>query len=111
MSSSNFGRVFAIAAIVMAFNAGCHPTMPQDSKPALRDINAVLTDRAPGLMAIPGVVGVYVGVLDDAKTPCLKVMLVRKDPQVEKVLPRTIEGYRVVSEVSGEIKPMTPRGK
>src|SRR6266581_1176843 len=45
----------------------------------LRDINAVLADHDKELLAIPGVVGVYVGLLSDQKTQCLKVMLKRED--------------------------------
>jgi hypothetical protein len=55
------------------------------------------------------VVGVYVGLLDDNDTPCLKVMLIKDDPQLTRSIPRAIEGYRVVVEVTGEIKPLAPR--
>ena len=71
-----------------------------------RDINAVLAEHDQQLMAIPNVVGVYVGVLEDGKTPCLKVMLVRKSPETDRALPRSLEGYSVVSEVTGEIRPL-----
>ena len=57
-------------------------------------------------MALPGVVGIYVGLMDDQKTVCLKVMLARKDAQLEHSIPRQIEGYFVVTEVTGPIKPM-----
>ena len=79
---------------------------PHDGR---RDINAVLADHDKRLLAMPGVVGVYVGLLDDGKTPCLKVMLRQPDKKLEQALPRTIEGYRVVSEVTGEIKPLDSR--
>lgn len=78
----------------------------RESAKPLRDINAVLADHEKELMAIPGVVGIYVGLLSDEKTPCLKVMLARKDAVVEQRIPRTLEGYRVVTEVTGEIKPL-----
>ncbi len=71
-----------------------------------RDINAVLRDHDKELLAIPGVVGVYVALLDDGKTPCLKVMLARKTAETERAIPKTLEGYPVVSEVTGEIRPM-----
>ncbi len=45
---------------------------------ARRDINTVLRDHDQELMAIPGVVGVYVGLLDDGKTSCLKVMVAER---------------------------------
>ncbi len=71
-----------------------------------RDINAVLADHDDELMALPGVVGVYVGLLKDDRTLCLKVMLARKDPALERSIPRTLEGHRVLTEVTGEIRPL-----
>ena len=71
----------------------------------LRDINAVLADHDDELLAIPGVVGVYVG-LKDKTTPCLKVMLARKDPGLERRIPHSLEGHPVVTEVTGEIRPL-----
>jgi hypothetical protein len=97
---------FGLVLCVMVWN-GCHKSMsPTNSTPPQRDINAVLADHDRELMAIPGVVGVYVGLLDDQKTPCLKVMLLRKDRKLEGSIPRVIEGYPVVTEVTGEIKPL-----
>jgi len=74
-----------------------------------RDINDVLADHDAQLLAIRGVVGVYVGQLGDHKTPCLKVMLARKDESLERSIPRRIEGYPVVTEITGEIRPMNNR--
>ena len=83
--------------------------MAQDKSPLpKRDINAVLRDHDQELLKIPGVVGVYVAVLDDGKTPCLKVMLARKTPESDRDLPKSIEGYPVISEVTGEIRPLNP---
>lgn len=81
--------------------------MPSKPPPvALRDINAVLSDHDDDLMAIPGVVGVYVGLLDDGKTPCLKIMLARKDARHNRAIPTSLEGHPVVTEVTGEIRPL-----
>lgn len=81
--------------------------MAQSNSPSpKRDINAVLRDHDKELLAIPGVVGVYVALLEDGKTPCLKVMLARKTAETERAIPRTLEGYPVVSEITGEIRPM-----
>jgi hypothetical protein len=73
-----------------------------------RNINAVLAAHDRQLLALPAVVGVYVGVLADGKTPCLKVMLARPTPETERKIPREIEGYPVVTEISGEIRPLRP---
>ena len=71
-----------------------------------RDASAVLADHDRELIALPSVVGVYVGLLDDGKTPCLKVMVEKKDPSLERLLPRRIEGHPVVIEITGVIRPM-----
>jgi hypothetical protein len=72
----------------------------------LRDINAVLKDHDKELLAIPGVVGVYVGQLNDSHTLGLRVMVVRWTPELIRKLPRQLEGYRVVAEETGTIRPM-----
>ena len=72
----------------------------------MRDINVVLAAHDKELLAIPGVVGVYVGTLEDRRTPCLKVMLARKTPESARKVPRSIEGYPVIVEVTGEIRPL-----
>jgi hypothetical protein len=79
---------------------------PGQEKMAAKDINLVLRDHDRELMAVPGVAGVYVGVLDDGKTPCLKVMAVRKTPELEHAIPKSLEGYPVVIEETGVIRPM-----
>lgn len=70
------------------------------------DINQVLERHQQELMALPNVVGVYVGLMPDEKSPCLKVMLARKDHATQSRLPKSLEGYPVVPEVTGEIRPM-----
>jgi hypothetical protein len=79
--------------------------MAQNTSPS-RDINVVLRAHDKELLAIHGVVGVYVGVLDDGKTPCLKVMLAEKSAEAERAIPKSIEGFPVVIEVTGEIRPL-----
>jgi hypothetical protein len=96
-----------VVLAVFALTAGCQENMAQNnSAKSKRDINAVLRDHDQELLAIPGVVGVYVAVLDDGKTPCLKVMLARKSAETERAIPKTLEGYPVVTEVTGEIRPL-----
>jgi hypothetical protein len=70
------------------------------------DINAVLRAHDRELLAVPGVVGVYVAVLDDGKTPCLKVMLAQKSAVAERAIPKNIDGFPVVIEITGEIRPL-----
>ena len=71
-----------------------------------RNINAVLADHDREILALPGVVGVYVGLLKDDHTPCLKVMLRDSNPDSLRNIPRSLEGHPVVTEVTGEIRPL-----
>lgn len=71
-----------------------------------KDINAVLKDHDKELLAIPGVVGVYVGLLPDDTTPCLKVMVVKETEDLKMRIPKSIEGYPVLIEESGVIRPL-----
>ncbi|CAN5467187.1 hypothetical protein BH18VER1_BH18VER1_12410 [soil metagenome] len=80
--------------------------MSETSPAPRRDINAVLADCDDRLLAIPGVVGVYVGLLEDEKTPCLKVMVSERKSAAEQPIPASIEGYPVVVEVTGELRPL-----
>jgi hypothetical protein len=72
----------------------------------VRDINQVLAAHSAELMAMPGVVGVYVGLMPDEKTQCLKVMLKDAKSAAAATLPKRLEGFPVVNEVTGEIRPL-----
>ena len=74
-----------------------------------KDINTVLRDHDKELLAIPGVVGIYVGLLPDDKTPCLKVMVVKETEDLKGRIPKSIEGYPVLIEESGVIRPLKGR--
>jgi len=104
--ANNFRFLTAIGGMVCFFLlASCLNAMPNETS-ARRDINTVLRTHDQELLKLPGVVGVYVGVLPDGKTPCLKVMLARAVPATRQALPKSIEGYPVVAEVTGEIRPL-----
>ena len=94
----------------MLLFAGCQANNqqhqpPPHSKP-MRDINAVLQDHVQSLMAHPGVVGVYVGLMKDQKTPCLHVMVVKVTRQLKQQIPKSLEGYPVILAVTGVIQPL-----
>jgi hypothetical protein len=98
--------VLLLVLLFMSFVA-YRAAVAQNSLPApRRDINAVLAAHDKELLAISGVVGVYVGTLDDRRTACLKVMLAEKNRETEAKIPATIEGYPVVTEVTGEIRAL-----
>lgn len=98
----------ALSLVVLLLSA-CQSDVRKETVPVQRDINAVLEDHQAELMALPGVVGVCISLLEDQKTKCIKVLLARKDKAIEKRIPAMLEGYRVVTEVTGEFRPMGPR--
>jgi hypothetical protein len=96
------GDFFLVLALALA--PAYHSLMAQRSSAApKRDINTVLASHDRELLAIPSVVSVYIGTLADRRTLCLKVMLARDDPEAKRKIPTAIEGYPVVTEVTGEI--------
>jgi len=71
-----------------------------------KDINSALRDHEKELLAVSGVVGIYVGLLPDDKTLCLKVMVVKKTDKLKRMIPKLIEGYPVIIEETGAIHPL-----
>jgi len=57
-------------------------------------------------MAIPGVVGVAIGLRDDGTTPCIQILVAERTRTLEERLPRTLEGHPVVVEETGPIRPL-----
>jgi hypothetical protein len=103
-------RVIGLACILGAlFAVGCGPdqkpqTLPDVARP-MKSIDEVIKTYSDSLMTIPGVVGLYHG-QDDSGRTCLKIMVKEKTPELEKRIPERIEGYPVVIEETGEIKPL-----
>jgi hypothetical protein len=77
-----------------------------NSSPPKGDINAVIATHSSELMALPGVVGIYVGLMPDEETQCIKVMLKEPNAPGAGKIPKTLQGYPVLTEVTGEIKPL-----
>ena len=99
------GSVFGLLlSVALLLPMGCQPH--EAMAPPARDINLVLAAHDRELLAIPGVVGVYVGLTDRRPAPCLRVMVAHKDAAMQSRIPKWLEGYPVVVEVTGPIKPM-----
>lgn len=69
------------------------------------DINSVKESHTSELMALEGVAGVYIGQRND-RVPCIVVMVVKKSPGLLAKIPSELEGYPVLVEETGQIKPM-----
>ena len=74
-----------------------------------RDIKTVMEAHVDELMAITGVVGVYVGETGDG-IPCIKVMAARKTPELAKQVPEVLEGHPGLIHETGEIKGLSGDG-
>ena len=59
------------------------------------------------LLAIPGVMGVGIGLTRDRKQKAIKVYLDRRSSSKRAQIPDEIEGHPVVIEVRGTFRPVT----
>ncbi len=70
---------------------------------AARTIDQVLAAHTDALMALPGVVGTAIGLCDGER--CIKVFLADSNQDTQRRIQSRLEGYRVVVEVTGAIRP------
>ncbi len=68
-----------------------------------RSIDEVLAAHSDSLMALPGVVGTAIGLCDGER--CIKVFLADSGADTKRRIPARLEGYRVLAEVTGTIRP------
>ena len=68
-----------------------------------RSIDEVLATHADSLMTLPGVVGTAIGLCEGER--CIKVFLADSNAATKRRIPDRLEGYRVLVEVTGTIKP------
>jgi hypothetical protein len=101
--------VISLCVPMIAIPMGCEQSAKKsvqiETTQPMKDINEVIKVYSDSLMAIPGVVGLYHG-LDDEGRSCLKVMVNKKTPEIVRRMPKQIEGFPVVIDETGEIKPM-----
>ena len=110
MPNAVVGAFLASAFIGLTLTSiGCErqaedTTQTQKVQP-MKSIDDVIKVYADSMLAIPGVVGMYHGLNENGKS-CLKVMVVKKTLELEKKIPKQIEGFPVEIDETGEIKPM-----
>jgi hypothetical protein len=104
------GRAIATAFLAGAMLAcSSAPRRPlagregHDTTVAPRDIDAVLAAHTDSLLAIPGVVGTAVGLCGGER--CIKVLVANSKTAAMQRIPTQLEGYRVVVDVTGPIRP------
>lgn len=69
-----------------------------------KPIEQVLREQTDYLMSILGVVGTAIGQCDGS--PCIKVLVVKKTPQLQKRIPSALENWKVEIEETGVIRPL-----
>jgi hypothetical protein len=98
-----------VLVVLLLATGSCRPA--NDSEPPMTDekprrpIEQVLAQHTPGFMAIPGVVGTAQGALESGE-PCIQVLVASRTSEIERRIPRSLEGWPVVIVVTGEIRAM-----
>jgi hypothetical protein len=111
MTSSNIIRakasVFLFGVIFLILTVGNVHCNREGEKPmGQKPIEEVLKNHTDHLMSIPGVVGTGIGEFEGK--PCIKIFVIKKTEDLEKKIPRVLEGYKVVIDETGEIKALEP---
>jgi hypothetical protein len=75
----------------------------KDTSMARAPIEDVQNAHTDAWMKIPGVVGTAIGLCNE--TPCIKVLVVRSTSDLRKAIPDSLEGYRVIIEETGVVRP------
>lgn len=103
------GRILAslVVAGVLAACSGAHRGAGQGRESgatvATRSIDDVLAAHNDSLLALPGVVGTAIALCDGER--CIKVLVTDSSRTTRDRIPAILEGYRVVVEVTGTIRP------
>lgn len=67
-------------------------------------IEEALKQHTNRLLSLPGVVGTAIG--ECQGKPCIKVLVVKKSPELLKKIPSTLEGFPVAVEETGPIRAL-----
>lgn len=68
-----------------------------------KTIDEVLAEHTGEWMSIPGVVGTAIGQFKGK--PCIKIFVVKKTAELAERIPSQVEGFPVIVEETGEIRP------
>ena len=90
--------------ILLVFIAAVLVSACDNSLPSSRDIVTVKERYESELLALSGVVGVGIG--DCNQTPCIKVFVEKRNPEVERRIPKHLEGFEVDVQVTGPVQIM-----
>jgi hypothetical protein len=97
--------LFALAAIAAHMNPASGGDRLKGPIPE-RSIEDVHREHADRLLSQPGVVGTGIGECDGK--PCIKVLVIKRTADLVKRIPPALNGFPVVMEETGEIRPLRP---
>ena len=101
-------RAAVLCALALGAAACSSPArQASDTMIAKQPIELVLRTHTDSLMHLPGVVGTAIGLCDS--TPCIKVLVARSTPELRRSVPDSLDGWRVVMEETGVIRPQDAR--
>ena len=83
--------------------AGLLPSALRLERVVKRTIEEALRKHTAEWMSIPGVVGTAQGM--DGGKPCIKVYAAGQKPELDRRIPKAVEGYAVIVEATGAIRP------
>ncbi len=109
---TDFNAFVATVALgaLLGGTAACAQPLPErddaqgEGQMAGRTIEEVLSQHTDSLMSIPGVVGTAIG--ECAGKPCIRILVVKKTPELSAKLPTTLEGFLVDVQETGEIRAL-----
>ena len=100
-------RAFGVSLLAGALACSTAQRAPEGGggEPAVtaQTIDQVLAAHTDSLMALPGVVGTAIGLYQGER--CIKVLLADSGGTTKDRIPSRLDGYRVVIEVIGAIRP------
>ncbi len=100
----NYSLCLVMVSAVILYT-GCERKPGKSSQQtSMEAIKKVQEKHQQQLMSIPGVVGVGIGAVDDDLV--IKVLVERKSPQLEKKIPKNLEGFPVVIEETGRFRAL-----
>ncbi len=94
------GLIFIAVGVTYCSNIGINDHQGEFTM-APHTIEDTLKRHTAELMSIPGVVGTAEGLSDGE--PCISVFVIERTPEIDRSVPESIEGYKVVVVESGEV--------
>jgi len=89
--------------VLLAGALACSRAQPGGAPVTTKSIDEVLAAHTDSLMKLPGVVGTAVGLCDGER--CIKVLVADSSARTKSRIPSRLDGYRVVVDVTGPIRP------